>query len=241
MERVKAHEQERERENDTKHATPDLSLVLPHVSATTIRDASIATASGNAAAPNAIPLQGGSVEVADPMAVAAQVSGLATKGGGTVRVRIMPESLGELTISVTGGHGRKLDVRFEATSGEAKDTLMQAMPELKAALKSARFDVGSIEVRDTVSAAAQWFAQSGDGNSAVQMSSRSSDFGGSGEFGQGQRQWAGQDQSSTWSWNNNGNSSRGWDRYYDQQGNAYANRREQQAYRQYRAYQEAAV
>ncbi|MEW6057836.1 MAG: flagellar hook-length control protein FliK [Bdellovibrionota bacterium] len=109
-----------------------------------------------------------SVDVSNPMVLASQIERLANQGGGVVRVRVMPENLGELVISVKN-RGSRLDVQFEASSSEARQALLESAADLKSVLQAARHDVGNIEVaarsghvfaaEPSVAAGSSWNAQ----------------------------------------------------------------------------------
>lgn len=99
---------------------------------------------------------GGMTEITNTAMLASQVRGLASQGGGAIKMRVMPESLGEITIHVQSV-GHKLNVRFEAESSLAREALNNAMPELRTMLTASQFDVNSLTVDQ--SAAAPSFTQ----------------------------------------------------------------------------------
>ena len=68
------------------------------------------------------------------------------RGGGSVKMRVVPENLGELTIHVDKLRGEKLNVRFEATSQEAREAISSSLPELRQILATSRHEVGTLEV-----------------------------------------------------------------------------------------------
>lgn len=159
----------------------------------------------------------GRPELANSVALASQVAGLASRGGGAIRMKVMPEALGELTIHVKN-EGGKLDVRFEATSHEAGEALKGAMPELRQMLSSSRFEVGKLEV----SAASSTLAVADTGK-AVGLGSLSSQFSSSDWQGNGAHDWQQQQ-------NGQGNA---WDRYFDQREARDQQYRQQGGYRRY--------
>lgn len=167
----------------------------------------------------------GRAELADTVALARQVSKLAAGGGGTVRVRVMPENLGELEIQVqkTGG---KLDVRFEASSESAREALTGALPELRQMLTAARHDVGSLEVQKSAAGGLVAMASSPAGDAVSMMSfSSHSQFSDSNQ--NGGRNGSGQHQPGD-----------AWDRYFTQQESRQQQHRQNQG--GYRRYQEQA-
>ncbi len=74
------------------------------------------------------------------------IQSLAAAGGGSIKVKIEPEHLGELVISVQS-NARQLNVQFEASSPEAHELLLNTLPELKQVLASQNYEIGNLEVR----------------------------------------------------------------------------------------------
>lgn len=93
------------------------------------------------------------LELANSASLASDIRSVAARGGGAIKVRVMPENLGELTIHVSSSKDQKLNVRFEAQSNEAREALNNSMAELKQMLNASRYDIGSIEVDRSTSAA----------------------------------------------------------------------------------------
>jgi len=79
------------------------------------------------------------------------VHGLAKQGGGQVKMKVLPEGLGELTITVTQrplGLGKKeLDLKFEASTKEAQNLLTDNISSLRQELSSKNIDVASIDIK----------------------------------------------------------------------------------------------
>mgnify|MGYP001613806873 FL=1 len=75
---------------------------------------------------------------------------LARNGGGTVRLSVKPEGMGEITMSVTQGAGKEgrkeLALQIVAQSAQARDLLVQGMGGLSQALKSKDYDLKSFDV-----------------------------------------------------------------------------------------------
>ncbi len=165
--------------------------------------------------------ENGKPELANTMALANEVATLAARGGGAVRVRISPENLGEMTISVKT-EGQRLNVQIETASSAARDAMTNAMPELRQLLTASHYQVGSLEVNHAASTAQVVMSQAGD---AVGMS-----------------QWSNQSSFSDWQGGQQDNQQGGsaWDRYRTQQ-EARQEAKQQQQYRQssgYRRYQQ---
>jgi len=157
-----------------------------------------------------------------PVMLANEIAGLAANGGGAIKMRVMPEGLGELTINVKT-EGSKLNVHFEASNAQARDALVNSMPELRQMLSASRYDVGALEVERS------------NGSSLVSMS-RGSD--GSMNFGS-----FNQSQNSQYSeWHGSGNGSQNgsaWDRYLDQQERQFQQQQNRGGYRRYQESQGA--
>ncbi|HRK01634.1 MAG TPA: flagellar hook-length control protein FliK, partial [Oligoflexia bacterium] len=103
----------------------------------------------------------GTVDLSSPALMAMRVGDLASRGGGSIRIRVMPEHLGEVTISVSNHQG-KLKVALDADNAEAQALLSRHAPELKGILEASRFQVDRIDVnRETgLTASSSWLASS---------------------------------------------------------------------------------
>jgi hypothetical protein len=77
---------------------------------------------------------------------------LAKNGGGTVRLRVKPEGLGEITMAVTQGAGlnkegrKELALQIVAETPQARELLLQGLSGLSQALKTKDFDLKSFDV-----------------------------------------------------------------------------------------------
>lgn len=85
------------------------------------------------------------VDIHSPALMAMKVGDLAGRGGGAIRVRVMPENLGEITISVSNNNG-KLKVALGSSNAEAHAILAKSAPELKAVLEASRYQVERVDV-----------------------------------------------------------------------------------------------
>lgn len=171
------------------------------------------------------------VEISQPMNIASQVTGLMARGGGTVKVRIAPENLGEMTISVQT-KGRHLDVKFEAGSKEAREALLGAVPQLREALSSSKFEVGSIEVAKPSGATSETLFGGGFGsmqlsNGGSMMSMLMNNDSSFSDQGQGQPNQHQHEQGSA------------WDRYNDQRESGQGRGQGRQRESAYQRYQDA--
>lgn len=201
----------------------DYALLMPHF-AVPRGEHEMVTASRNLV-PSDMLMSSSKVDVSNPMALASQVNGLMARGGGTIKVRVMPENLGELTISVQT-RGKQLEVHFEAATQEARNALAHALPELREALSAQRYDIGSIEVTHTPIASDGALGALGLSSTAINSTS-----------GSGMSQWMGGERSQGDS-SQNGSA---WDRYFAQQDaqqqKQQGGRQNPQGYRQYQQYE----
>lgn len=151
-----------------------LALVMPNLGGASPAGRGVAGAS-MAAASDGVRAMSSGLDIANPDAVAAQALRLASRGGGSVKVRVAPEHLGEVTISVRNDRGR-LNVRMESASGEAREVLASALPELRQSLSNARYNVANVEVG--VAPRADGEARSGLGSSLADSGRQSQGWGG---------------------------------------------------------------
>ncbi|MBI3556911.1 MAG: flagellar hook-length control protein FliK [Deltaproteobacteria bacterium] len=169
--------------------------------------------------------QSGKPVLANTMALANEVAAMAARGGGAVRVRIVPENLGEMTISVKT-EGQHLNVQIETATSAARDAVASAMPELRQMLTAGHYKVGSLEVNHAAGGGQLMVSQASDG------------------VGIGMSQWSNQSSFSDWQGGRQQHDDQqggsAWDRYRSQQ-EARQEARQQQQYRQqngYRRYQQ---
>ncbi len=152
-----------------------------------------AMAADDAKAAHAMPASG-AIDLSRPSALATPVMGLVNRGGGAVKLRITPEHLGEVTISVQNKNG-KLDVKMETSSSQAREVLQATVSDLRDSLTNSKHIGSNIEVkhvgRDPVQMAAQSDAGSNSGNSWGQQSQSGREQGSGGN--------------STWDWYMNHN------------------------------------
>jgi hypothetical protein len=126
---------------------------------------------------------------------------LARNGGGTVRLKVRPEGLGEITMSVTQGAGKggrkELALQIVAETAQARELLLQGMPGLNQVLKSKDYDLKAFDVavQDGVSAA--FAAAVVERLSGASAGMSGSDFT-SARDGGGQRQQQEQGQGNAW-------------------------------------------
>lgn len=216
-----------------QNGSSDFAMLMPHVTSApkemAYKDARVSASAGPQ---HLSSIHSSQLEASNPMALASSVQNLMARGGGSVKVRLAPENLGEMTISVQQGRNRQLDVKFEAGSKEARETLLSSVPQLRDALSASRYDVGSIEVaRPAAETASIGSSMSGISVGGTQLGM------GSG-FGMMSQERSFGDQA------NQGQNHQGspWDRYNDQQersqnNNGHGRGRDQQsAYRRYQEY-----
>jgi hypothetical protein len=211
-----------------------MDVLMPHVAAKEMQVSSdsnmnTSTFSSSEMAMNA-QLNSDRVAIANPYALAARINSMAANGGGSIRMKVMPEQLGEVTISVESNRG-KLDVKLEADSKAARDILSQGLAELKTALAASRYEVGEIQVsgvKENIFAQSNWNSTA---SSNDMLGLRSLDLGQSfmNMSEQSQSGWKDQPRHQQ-------SSNSAWDRYFDQQEGSFGQSggRQQSAYRRYR-------
>ena len=208
-------------ESGGKSNDGNLAMMMPQLGTQQSRYSDTTTAMPVSGAVQVTAGHDGKPVLANTMGLANEVATLAARGGGEVRVRIVPENLGEMTISVKT-EGQHLNVQIETASSAARDAVASAMPELRQMLTASHYKVGSLEVNHAAAGSQVMMSQAGDG---VGMS-----------------QWSNQSSFSDWQGGGRQDDQGGsaWDRYQAQH-EARQEAKQQQQYRQqsgYRRYQQ---
>ncbi|MGE4234025.1 MAG: flagellar hook-length control protein FliK [Bacteriovoracia bacterium] len=127
----------------------ELKTPTPLVSQLSVDDKIGAAMIGRSALPSR------TIKLAQSAELASQVNALAAKGGGTVRLRIVPENLGEVVIQVksetdktsSAKNAKNIDVQFEVGNAEAGRLINERLGELQQKLTDQKYSVSKLEVK----------------------------------------------------------------------------------------------
>jgi flagellar hook-length control protein FliK len=90
-------------------------------------------------------VQNHTVSLSESLSLVPPILTLANQGGGSIKLKVNPKELGEVTVTVAHEKG-KLNVKLETQTHEARELIVNSMSELKNALAQARYEVADLQV-----------------------------------------------------------------------------------------------